>query len=202
MLVISSVKMQYKECPLKLNGMKLNETEVVKTVKDEYVTLINSEGHPLRINKVDLTEIIRENMPVATQFQKGLLNADSDRFVKAKGFSITDKSACIKLYSAVGQTAVVAFITTGRIEGNVCSTYLLSFSMASMGTYSCTTKKLNDGSSAKFYYAKDGNKVAIYLVSSVDYSVTHISPLLESGNFAHHLIPESLPEGAILIETT
>lgn len=182
--------------------MKLNETEIVKTVKDEYITLINSEGHPLRINKADLTEIIRENMSVATQAQKGLLNADSDRFVKAKGLSIIEKSACIKLYSAVGQTSVVAFITTGRIEGNSCGVYLLSFSMASAGTYTGLIKKLNAGLSAKFYYIKDGNKVSIYMVSNVDYSITHVSPLLECGNFAYHLIKESLPEGAVLMETT
>lgn len=147
-------------------------------------------------------EEIRDNIPVATQTQKGLLNVDSDRFVKAKGLGITEKLACIKLYSAVGQTAVVAFITTGRIEGSFCGVYLLSFSMASMGTYSCNLKKLNSGVSAKFYYVKDGNKFSIYLVSTVDYSITHISPLLESGGFSYHLKQESLPEGAVQIDVT
>ena len=99
-------------------------------------------------------EEIRDNIPVATQTQKGLLNVDSDRFVKAKGLGITEKLACIKLYSAVGQTAVVAFITTGRIEGSSCGVYLLSFSMASIGTYSCILNKLNSGASAKFYYVR------------------------------------------------
>lgn len=147
-------------------------------------------------------EEIRDNIPVATQTQKGLLNVDSDRFVKAKGLGITEKLACIKLYSAVGQTAVVAFITTGRIEGSSCGVYLLSFSMASIGTYSCILNKLNSDASAKFYYVKDGNKVSIYLVSTVDYSITHISPLLESGNFSYHLKQESLPEGAVQIDVT
>lgn len=147
-------------------------------------------------------EEIRDNIPVATQTQKGLLNAASDRFVKAKGLGITEKLACIKLYSAVGQTAVIAFITTGRIEGSFCGVYLLSFSMASMGTYSCNLKKLNSGVSAKFYYVKDGNKVSIYLVSTVDYSITRISPLLESGGFSYHLKQESLPEGAVQIDVT
>ena len=147
-------------------------------------------------------EEIRDNIPVATQTKKGLLNVNSDRFVKAKGLGITEKLACIKLYSAVGQTAVVAFITTGRIEGSSCGVYLLSFSMASIGTYSCILNKLNSGASAKFYYAKDGNKVSIYLVSTVDYSITHISPLLESGNFSYHLKQESLPEGAVQIDVT
>ena len=147
-------------------------------------------------------EEIRDNIPVATQTQKGLLTVDSDRFVKAKGLGITEKLACIKLYSAVGQTAVVAFITTGRIEGSSCGVYLLSFSLASIGTYSCILNKLNSGASAKFYYVKDGNKVSIYLVSTVDYSITHISPLLESGNFSYHLKQESLPEGAVQIDVT
>lgn len=154
------------------------------------------------ITDSSVIEEIRENIPVATQAQKGLLNTGSDRFVKAKGLAITEKSACIKLYSAVGQTAVVALVTTGRIEGNVCGVFILSFSMASMGTYSCIIKKLNSGLSAKFYYIKDGNRVSIYLVSTVDYSITNISPLLESGNFSYHLMQESLPEGAVQIEIT
>lgn len=182
--------------------MKLNEATQVNSINNEYITLMDANGSPLKINKADLAEVIRGNMSVATQAQKGLLNADSDRFVKAKGLGITEKLACIKLYSAVGQTAVVAFIATGRIEGSSCGVYLLSFSMASMGTFSCNLKKLNSGASAKFYYVKDGNEVSIYLVTTVDYSITHISPLLESGNFSYHLKQESLPEGAVLIETT
>lgn len=181
---------------------KLNEAAQVNTINDEYITLINSDGHPLRINKTDLAEIIRENMPVATQVQKGLLDANSDRFVKGKGLRIIEKSACIKLYSAVSQTAVVAFITTGRIEGSSCGVYLLSFSIASTGSFSCNLKKVNSGASAKFYYVKDGNQVSIYLVSTVDYSITHISPLLESGGFSYHLIQDSLPEGAVLFDVT
>lgn len=156
----------------------------------------------VKVTDSSVIEEIRENIPVATQVQKGLLNTGSDRFVKAKGLAITEKSACIKLYSAVGQTAVVALVTTGRIEGNACGVFILSFSMASMGTYSCIIKKLNSGLSAKFYYVKDGNRVSIYLVSTVDYSITNISPLLESGNFSYHLMQESLPEGAVQIEIT
>lgn len=156
----------------------------------------------VKVTDSSVIEEIRENIPVATQAQKGLLNTGSDRFVKAKGLAITEKLACIKLYSAVGQTAVVALVTTGRIEGNACGVFILSFSMASMGTYSCIIKKLNSGLSAKFYYVKDGNRVSIYLVSTVDYSITNISPLLESGNFSYHLMQESLPEGAVQIEIT
>lgn len=156
----------------------------------------------VKVTDSSVIEEIRENIPVATQAQKGLLNTGSDRFVKAKGLAITEKSACIKLYSAVGQTAVVALVTTGRIEGNACGVFILSFSMASMGTYSCIIKKLNSGLSAKFYYVKDGNRVSIYLVSTVDHSITNISPLLESGNFSYHLMQESLPEGAVQIEIT
>lgn len=156
----------------------------------------------VKLIESSVIEEIRGNMPVATQAQKGLLDANSDRFVKGKGLSITAKSACIKLYSAVGQTSVVAFITTGRIEGSSCGVFLLSFSMASAGAYTCNIKKLNSGVSANFYQVKDGNSVSIYLVSSVDYSITHASPLLESGNFSYHLIRESLPEGAVQIDVT
>ena len=156
----------------------------------------------VKVTDSNVIEEIRENMPVATQAQKGLLNTDSDRFVKAKGLAITEKSACIKLYSAVGQTAVSAFVVTGRIEGSSCGVFLLSFAMASMGTYSCMIKKLNSGLSAKFYYVKDGNRVSIFLVSTVDYSITSISPLLESGNYSYHLKQEALPEGAVQIDVT
>ena len=97
---------------------------------------------------------------------------------------------------------MVAFVATGRIEGNICCAFLLSFSMASMGTFDCIVKRLNSGVSAKFYYVKEGNKVSIYMVSGVDYSITHISPLLESGNFSYHLKQESLPEGAVQIDVT
>lgn len=131
-----------------------------------------------------------------------MLNADSDRFVKAKGLGVTEKSACIKLYSAVGKTAAVAFITTGRIEGSLCGVYLLSFSMTTTGTFSCNLKKLDSGASAEFYYVKDGNKVSIYTVATVDYSITHVSPLLESGNYSYHLKQEVLPEGAVQIDVT
>lgn len=154
----------------------------------------------VQISDANVIEEIRDNIPVATQAQKGLLNAGSDRFVKANGLYIKETQACIKLYSGVGTTAVVAFVSTGRIEGSSCGVFLLSFSMATIGTYSCTIKKLNNGVSAKFYYVKDGNRVSIYLVSTVDYSITHVSPLLESGNFSYYLTQESLPEGAIRID--
>lgn len=146
-------------------------------------------------------EEIRDNIPVATQTQKGLLNAGSDRFVKANGLSVSAESACIKLYSAIGRTAVTAIVTTGRIEGKTCGVFLLSFSMAINGYYYGFVNKLNNsGADATFYYVKDGNQVSIYMVSSVDYSITHVSPLLEFGNFTYHLKQEPLPEGAARID--
>lgn len=154
----------------------------------------------IKITAASVIEEIRDNIPVATQAKKGLLNAGSDRFVKANGLQIRESQACIKLYSGVGTTAVVALISTGRIEGNSCGVFLLSFSMATIGAYTCTIKKLNSGVSARFYYVKDGNRVTIYLVSTVDYSITHVSPLLESGNFSYYLKQEALPEGAIQID--
>lgn len=73
MLVISSVKMQYKECPLKLNGMKLNEVTQTTTINNEFITLIDMNGNPLKISKSDLAEVIRTNMPNATSQKKGLM---------------------------------------------------------------------------------------------------------------------------------
>ena len=52
--------------------MKLNEAMQINTINDEYVTLMNANGNPLRINKSDLIEVIRANMPVATTDKNGL----------------------------------------------------------------------------------------------------------------------------------
>ena len=69
--------MQYKGRPLKVNSMKLNETTQVNTINNEYITLIDTNGNPLRINKADLAEVIRANMPLATATEKGLIQTVS-----------------------------------------------------------------------------------------------------------------------------
>ena len=43
----------------------------------------------VKVTDSSVIEEIRENIPVATQAQKGLLNAGSDRFVKAKGLALS-----------------------------------------------------------------------------------------------------------------
>ncbi len=140
-------------------------------------------------------------MPVATQAQKGLLDAGSDRFVKANGLSVSAESACVKLYSAIGRTAVTAIVTTGRIEEKPAAYFCCHFQWPAMVTIMASSKKLNNsGVDATFYYVKDGNQVSIYMVSSVDYSITHVSPLLEFGNFTYHLKQEPLPEEAVRID--
>ena len=57
--------------------MKLNEAMQINTINDEYVTLMNANGNPLRINKSDLIEVIRANMPVATTDKNGLYGKSS-----------------------------------------------------------------------------------------------------------------------------
>ena len=52
--------------------MKLNEAMQINTINNEYVTLLDANGNPLRINKSDLIEVIRANMPVATTDKNGL----------------------------------------------------------------------------------------------------------------------------------
>lgn len=52
--------------------MKLNEAMQINTINNEYVTLMDANGNPLRINKSDLIEVIRANMPVATTDKNGL----------------------------------------------------------------------------------------------------------------------------------
>jgi len=52
--------MQYKECPLKLNGMKLNNAIEVSEINSEYITLINkATGLPVIINKEALAKALR-----------------------------------------------------------------------------------------------------------------------------------------------
>lgn len=156
------------------------------------------------IEKIDIkdpsiAEEVRKNIAIATVSQKGLLSEKSVRFVNSSGIHIPKRTACIKLYSASGMTSVTAIISTGRVEAGRCGVYILSFTMANAGEFSCAVNKINTGLSAIFYYVKDGNKASIYLVTTVDYSVTNISPLLEQGVFTYHLTEDTLPEGAVEI---
>ncbi len=45
-----------------MNSMKLNEAAQVNTVNNEYVTLINANGNLLKINKADLSKVIKSLM--------------------------------------------------------------------------------------------------------------------------------------------
>lgn len=154
----------------------------------------------IQVTDTNVIELIRSQMPLSTKEQKGLLDANSNRYVKSVGLSISKNNACIKLYSTVDRTTVTVLVTAGRIEGALAGLYLMSFSMATIGTSYAKVKKLNNGIDADFYYVKNGNQLSIYLVTSVDFSVTNISPLLESGNYTYHLTEDTLPEDAVKIE--
>lgn len=79
-----------------MNSMKLNEAAQVNTVNNEYVTLINDNGNLLKINKVDLAEVIRNNIPVATTDKNGLYG----KSYVAKVFTTSStNSKVIKLFS-------------------------------------------------------------------------------------------------------
>ena len=52
--------------------MKLSEAPQVNSINSEYITLMDANGSPLKINKADLAEVIRNNMPVATTDKNGL----------------------------------------------------------------------------------------------------------------------------------
>lgn len=151
------------------------------------------------ISAASVAEAVRKQMALATTKNKGLLDAGSERFVRSNGLYIIDRPACIRLYSAEGRTAVSAIISTGRVEGSVCTSFILSFSLASVSSFFYDVKRLNDGPSAQFYYVKNGVNVSIYLVPTTDYSITNITPLIETGGFTYHLARETLPEGAIEI---
>ena len=62
--------------PLKVNGMKLNESTQVNSINSEYIALIDPNGNPVRINRADLAEVIRLVMSEATKEQKGLASVD------------------------------------------------------------------------------------------------------------------------------
>ena len=88
----------------------------------------------IQVTDTNVIELIRNQMPLSTKEQKGLLDANSNRYVKSVGLSISKNNACIKLYSTVGRTTVTVLVTAGRIEGALAGLYLMSFSMATIGT--------------------------------------------------------------------
>lgn len=57
--------------------MKLNEATKVNTIGNEFITLMDANGTPLKISKSDLAEVIRDNMPLATATEKGLIQTVS-----------------------------------------------------------------------------------------------------------------------------
>ncbi len=76
--------------------MKLNEATQVNSINNEYITLMDANGSPLKINKADLAEVIRDNMPVATTDKNGLY---SKSYI-AKAFTTSSaNSKLIKLFS-------------------------------------------------------------------------------------------------------
>ena len=56
--------------------MKLNESTQVSSINSEYIALIDSNGNPVRINRADLAEVIRQVMSEATKERKGLASVD------------------------------------------------------------------------------------------------------------------------------
>ena len=158
------------------------------------------------IEKIDvkdasIAEEIRKNMGVATSARNGLMEARSVRYVKTTGLSIDENQGCIKLYSSVGRASVSAIVCTGRIEGSIASSFVLSYAAASLtsSTFYCNIKRISGNNPAKFYYHKNGVNVSIYLVTGVDYSITNVVPLIETGSYSYHLTRDTLPDGAVEI---
>lgn len=76
--------------------MKLNEATQVNSINNEYITLMDANGSPLKINKADLAEVIRDNMPVTTTNKNGLY----DKSYVAKVFATSSTNTkLIKLFS-------------------------------------------------------------------------------------------------------
>lgn len=76
--------------------MKLNEATQVNSINNEYITLMDANGSPLKINKADLAEVIRDNMPVTTTNKNGLY----DKSYVAKSFATSSTNTrLIKLFS-------------------------------------------------------------------------------------------------------
>nr|DAE72368.1 MAG TPA: hypothetical protein [Caudoviricetes sp.] len=76
--------------------MKLSEAPQVDSINSEYITLMDANGSPLKINKADLAEVIRNNMPVATTDKNGLYG----KSYVAKVFATSSTNTkLIKLFS-------------------------------------------------------------------------------------------------------
>ena len=58
--------------------MKLSEAMQVNEIKNEYITLVDTNGNPLKIDKADLIEVIRANMPTDGFFSKTPLSKEDN----------------------------------------------------------------------------------------------------------------------------
>lgn len=76
--------------------MKLNEATKVNTIGNEFITLMDANGTPLKINKEDFAEVIRVNMPVATTGKNGLYGKS---YVAKMFTTSSSKNKLIRLFS-------------------------------------------------------------------------------------------------------
>lgn len=151
------------------------------------------------IKDASIAEEVRKQMNVATPDNKGLMEANSVRYVKSSGIMVEEKNSCIKLYSATRTTAISAIVSHGRVEGVSPGSFILSFSMTAGGNFSKALKGLLGSNPAKFYYYQNGSSVSIYIVTGYDHSVTNVVPLIETGGYSYHLTRDTLPDGAVEI---
>lgn len=93
--------------------MKLNEATQVNTINNEYVTLMDANGTPLKINKANIADTIRTVMSEATLSQKGLTPATfgtwskSASELKGKLWRITGSGAYLLMHIHPTHTAVL-----------------------------------------------------------------------------------------------
>lgn len=166
-----------------------------------------SGGTPTRLRGLDASgnsiaptlEEVTNAMPVVTDSTNGLLSSDRYRIVNQTYLALSNPSDCIKLYESKEQSHVFAFIACCRVEGDVGSVYLLSYSLANNGVFRVGVKYLFGDNTAEFYYLLDGGSASIYIVPHIDYSITRISPLFEFGSFTYHLSKDVLATNAVKI---
>lgn len=117
--------------------MKLNEAPQVNTINNEYITLMDANGNPLKINKANIADAIRTAMPEATLSQKGLTPATfgtwskSASELKGKLWRITGSGAYLLIHIHPIHTAVLCvYQSQSDVYPELISDFILKKSSA------------------------------------------------------------------------
>lgn len=160
-----------------------------------WVRGLDADGNPIKLNKADIVELIRREMPVATSERNGLMSkADKifqTRYIAGNGYHR------ISLVTAHFYHAVF-LITSTDIAGALPSTRILSLkgndfirvNTLFTGTADCKMFRRIVGTNTECW---------IYLKSDSE-SFAHITPLCDFGATFDEVFSDTLPDSSIEIE--